>query len=246
MRLCLIVLLGLMPLWQKCSVVRPFLQVPTKGAFTVDLHHRVRLLIRANSNNRNIETYRDHRTTERYFEGEEEESYQRRNFILGVSAGLLVAPQISGATDLSIIRSGSSPLLPVPAITREFSWPLGKVAFSLLPLAGTSTRRVTVEETIVEGQIWTHDQLQGIVNVNVPVRQIVIRLSEQAGGGLWILNPVAPTPVRKNVYYSKILLFSLWFSFLSSLAYLVIIILLSCHNYLSLNILFLATNTHDA
>jgi hypothetical protein len=81
-----------------------------------------------------------------------------------------------------------------PQFTNEMSWPLGKVAFSLLPLAGTSTRRATVEDCLVPDQIWTHDQIQGVVNVNVPVRQTVIRLSPEAGGGLWVHNPVAPTP----------------------------------------------------
>lgn len=81
--------------------------------------------------------------------------------------------------------------MPSPAFTKEVSWPLGKVAFSLLPLAGTSTRRATVEECVVKDTIWTHDQLQGVVNVNVPVRQTVIKLKD---GGLWVHNPVAPTP----------------------------------------------------
>ncbi|KAL7461599.1 hypothetical protein ACHAXS_002017 [Conticribra weissflogii] len=122
------------------------------------------------------------------------------------------------------------------ATAREMTWPLGKVAFSLLPLAGSYTPRVTVMETIFdpssssssvgdgesrrrrnnnerriknhgnaattakyaktkEGQgIWTFDQVQGVVNVNVPVRMTVIKLSPAAGGGLWILNPLAPTP----------------------------------------------------
>jgi hypothetical protein len=70
------------------------------------------------------------------------------------------------------------------------TWPIGKVAFSLLPLAGTSSRRATVEATVVPDTIWTHDQIQGIVNVNVPVRQTVVKLST---GGLWVHNPVAPT-----------------------------------------------------
>ena len=82
-------------------------------------------------------------------------------------------------------------IVPTPAFTSDLSWPLGKVAFSLLPLAGTYSRRATVEETIVKDLIWTHDQIQGVVNVNVPVRQTVIRLQS---GGLWIHNPVAPTP----------------------------------------------------
>ena len=85
----------------------------------------------------------------------------------------------------------SSLVVPTPPFTKDVSWPLGKVAFSLLPLAGTSSRRATVEECIVPNQMWTHDQIQGIVNVNVPVRQTVIKLSS---GGLWVHNPVAPTP----------------------------------------------------
>lgn len=86
------------------------------------------------------------------------------------------------------------PIVQTPPFTEDLSWPLGKVAFSLLPLAGTSTRRATVQQEIVPDAIWTFDQLQGIVNVNVPVRQTVIRLSPAAGGGLWVHNPVAPTP----------------------------------------------------
>jgi len=46
----------------------------------------------------------------------------------------------------------------------------------------------------VDGTIWTHDQIQGVVNVNVPVRQTVVKLSKKAGGGLLVHNPVAPTP----------------------------------------------------
>lgn len=70
------------------------------------------------------------------------------------------------------------------------SWPLGRIAFSLLPLSGTD-RRKTMEAEVVKGQMWTHDQIQGVVNVNVPVRQTVVRLRD---GGLWVHNPVAPTP----------------------------------------------------
>jgi len=78
----------------------------------------------------------------------------------------------------------------VPPVQPETSWPLASVAFSLLPLAAGS-RRKTLETTVVPGQLWTHDQLQGIVNVNVPVRSTVVKLKE---GGLWVHNPVAPTP----------------------------------------------------
>eukprot|EP00804_Cyclotella_cryptica_P019775 CCRYP_009671-RA/>CCRYP_009671-RA protein AED:0.11 eAED:0.11 QI:107/1/1/1/1/1/5/328/561 len=88
-------------------------------------------------------------------------------------------------------------LLEVPTQTRETTWPLGKVAFSLLPLAGSYSRRATVKETIIDdgiNGIWTFDQIQGVVNVNVPVRMTVIKLSSSSGGGLWIHNPLAPTP----------------------------------------------------
>lgn len=85
----------------------------------------------------------------------------------------------------------SSFAIPSPVDSASTSWPFGKVAFSLLPLAGTSSRRATIETTIIEDTMWTHDQIQGVVNVNVPVRQTVIRLKD---GGLWVHNPVAPTP----------------------------------------------------
>lgn len=93
----------------------------------------------------------------------------------------------------ALASSASAPLyaVPSPADSAAKSWPLGKVAFSLLPLAGTFTRRATVETTIIKDIMWTHDQIQGVVNVNVPVRQTVIRLKD---GGLWVHNPVAPTP----------------------------------------------------
>lgn len=99
-----------------------------------------------------------------------------------VSATMLPAPAFA---------ESPATIVPSPAFTKDVSWPLGKVAFSLLPLAGTSSRRATVEECIIPDTIWTHDQIQGIVNVNVPVRQTVIRLKD---GGLWVHNPVAPTP----------------------------------------------------
>jgi len=65
------------------------------------------------------------------------------------------------------------------------------VAFSLLPLA-PGKRRKTLQQVIVPGKVWTHDQIQGVVNVNVPVRETVVKLAG-GGGGLWVHNPVAPT-----------------------------------------------------
>jgi len=95
------------------------------------------------------------------------------------------------ATD-SLVRARA--VRPVGAVARPRidigqSWPLGRVAFSLLPLSG-SDRRKTLQTEVVRERVWTHDQIQGIVNVNVPVRQTVIRLRE---GGLWVHNPVAPS-----------------------------------------------------
>ena len=72
------------------------------------------------------------------------------------------------------------------------SFPLGRIAFSLLPLAGIE-ERVTTQQEIVRNEMWTLDQLQGVLAVNVPVRATVIKLSAAAGGGLLIHNPVAPT-----------------------------------------------------
>eukprot|EP00984_Skeletonema_dohrnii_P024705 scaffold13838_cov104-Skeletonema_dohrnii-CCMP3373.AAC.3 len=91
----------------------------------------------------------------------------------------------------ALAAATSATAVPIPPQSRYTSWPLGKVAFSLLPLAGSYTRRATVMEEVVPNTIWTMDQIQGVVNVNVPVRMTVIKLS---GGGLWILNPLAPTP----------------------------------------------------
>lgn len=177
-------LFGLLSLWQKFAIVQPF--VSPKGS-TVGLHRLSRLSIFLNGSGDDENPVADD------IDGNlKESSFPRRSFILGISGGLFIAPSAfnsAAAVPSSAIASSSNAAAAVPSLTREFSWPLGKVAFSLLPLAGTSTRRATVEEIIVDGHIWTHDQLQGIVNVNVPVRQVVVQLSAKAGGGLWVLNP---------------------------------------------------------
>ena len=107
----------------------------------------------------------------------------RRSFIASTAATIL-------STVSSVALTNNNPALAAtaastttadiitPAFSKEVSWPLGKVAFSLLPLAATSTRRATVEECLVEDMIWTHDQIQGVVNVNVPVRQIVVKVRD--------------------------------------------------------------------
>jgi hypothetical protein len=181
-----LLLLGLVPLRQKLTLVYPFV---SPKVCTVGLHHFSRSSFFPNAcvTNENI-------VTDGMDGNLEEKLFPRRSFFLGITGGLFIAPSMlisaaAATTTPAVTSSSNAAAVAVPPLTREFSWPLGKVAFSLLPLAGTSTRRATVEETIVDGHIWTHDQLQGIVNVNVPVRQIVVRLSEKSGGGLWVLNP---------------------------------------------------------
>ena len=119
---------------------------------------------------------------------------ERRRWLLqsltSASASLVLAGARAGPT-WAASASSNEYLVPTPPNTRDLTWPVGKVAFSLLPLAGTFTRRATIETCLVPDTMWTHDQIQGIVNVNVPVRQTVVRLRN---GNFWIHNPVAPTP----------------------------------------------------
>eukprot|EP01038_Epipyxis_sp_PR26KG_P015149 gene15149-20406_t len=75
------------------------------------------------------------------------------------------------------------------AESNDLKWKLSPIAFSLLPLSPL-TRRKTIIETIVKDEVWTLDQIQGIINVNVPVRSTIIKLDSY---GLLIYNPVAPT-----------------------------------------------------
>lgn len=84
----------------------------------------------------------------------------------------------------------TSEAITVPAFEDKYAWPLGSIAFSLLPLA-PGRRRKTILEEVVPSKLWTLDQLQGIINVNVPVRSVVIKLRD---GGLFVYNPIAPTP----------------------------------------------------
>ena len=110
---------------------------------------------------------------------------------------VLLTTTISTSGGMAMAASPESAVAAtVPASSRATYWPLGKVAFSLLPLAGTYTRRATVLETVctanderrdgremtkssdvANGRVWTLDQIQGVVNVNVPVRMVVIKVS---------------------------------------------------------------------
>ena len=88
------------------------------------------------------------------------------------------------------LSGGTLPQAPSKDARLQFG--LGKFAFSLLPLSPEAVgRRKTLLTEVVKGQVWTLEQVQGIINVNVPVRMTVIKLSN--GKGLFVNNPVAPT-----------------------------------------------------
>eukprot|EP00591_Stephanopyxis_turris_P002475 CAMPEP_0195513692 /NCGR_PEP_ID=MMETSP0794_2-20130614/5286_1 /TAXON_ID=515487 /ORGANISM="Stephanopyxis turris, Strain CCMP 815" /LENGTH=517 /DNA_ID=CAMNT_0040641769 /DNA_START=78 /DNA_END=1631 /DNA_ORIENTATION=- len=62
--------------------------------------------------------------------------------------------------------------------------------WGILPV-GPYKRKKTIRTTIVPGKMWTFDQKFGILNVQVPVRMTVVKLST---GGLFIYDAVAATP----------------------------------------------------
>lgn len=62
-----------------------------------------------------------------------------------------------------------------------------------LPVGPYKTKRTAQLETLVADNLWTLDQKFGILDVQVPLRMVVIRLSPASGGGLWIYNPIAAT-----------------------------------------------------
>ncbi|MBT9317156.1 DUF4336 domain-containing protein [Leptothoe spongobia] len=68
----------------------------------------------------------------------------------------------------------------------DWSWPW----WPLLPLYPYGQRR-TLRREVITNQVWTFDQMQGILYVVVPIRMTVIRL---AAGGLLVYAPIAPTP----------------------------------------------------
>jgi hypothetical protein len=73
--------------------------------------------------------------------------------------------------------------------TREVK-PTDYGLWGVLPV-GTYKSKKTISKEIVAGAIWTFDQKFGILNVQVPLRMTVVRLSD---GGLLVYNPVAATP----------------------------------------------------
>jgi hypothetical protein len=72
--------------------------------------------------------------------------------------------------------------------TREVD-PTDYALWGVLPV-GTYKKKKTIRQTIVDGQIWTFDQKFGILNVQVPLRMTVVKLSD---GGLFVYDPVAAT-----------------------------------------------------
>ncbi|NEQ50590.1 MAG: DUF4336 domain-containing protein [Leptolyngbya sp. SIO3F4] len=68
----------------------------------------------------------------------------------------------------------------------DWSWPW----WPLVPLYPYGQRR-TLRREIIANQVWTFDQMQGILYVVVPIRMTVIRLH---AGGLLVYAPIAPTP----------------------------------------------------
>ena len=99
---------------------------------------------------------------------------------LSAASGLNVSPTNPAAATTSIKK---------PSYSSSLDWKLQRFAFSLLPLA-PGARRKTMREEIVKNSVWTFDQIQGVVNVNTPVRSTVIKLKS---GGLFVYNPVGPT-----------------------------------------------------
>ncbi|GAA6620905.1 DUF4336 domain-containing protein [Scytonema sp. NUACC26] len=69
---------------------------------------------------------------------------------------------------------------------KDWSWPF----WPIVPLYPYGKRRTLCRE-VVEGTIWTFEQVQGALYTVVPIRMTVIKLS---AGGLFIYAPVAPTP----------------------------------------------------
>mmetsp|Transcript_47972 Transcript_47972/g.57841 ORF Transcript_47972/g.57841 Transcript_47972/m.57841 type:complete len:510 (+) Transcript_47972:117-1646(+) len=88
---------------------------------------------------------------------------------------------------------GSLALLGSFAATRETK-PTDYGLYGVLPI-GPYKRKKTIFNEIVPNQIWTLDQKFGILNVQVPVRMVVVKLKGAGGrGGLFVYNPIAATP----------------------------------------------------
>lgn len=78
--------------------------------------------------------------------------------------------------------------------TREIR-PTDYGLWGVLPV-GTYKSKKTIQREVVPGKIWTFDQKFGILNVQVPLRMVVVKLGDDGPGkaGLFVYNPVAATP----------------------------------------------------
>ena len=65
--------------------------------------------------------------------------------------------------------------------------------WGVLPVGPYKSKPTAPMETVVPGEVWTFDQKFGILNVQVPSRMVVVKLSEASGGGLFVYNPIAAT-----------------------------------------------------
>lgn len=71
-----------------------------------------------------------------------------RRAALQILSSVPILTSAAAASPASALELKSA-VLPIPPQARETSWPLGKVAFSLLPLAGSYSRRATGERCMV-------------------------------------------------------------------------------------------------
>ena len=118
----------------------------------------------------------------------------RRGFL-----GTAAASVLGAFNPWAAVAAGEAPAAPdVVSLQNQYLAATSKAAHPerwypywwALPLAPYGSKTTTVAE-VVPGKVWTFDQLQGLLDVLVNVRMTVIALES---GGLWIHNPVAPTP----------------------------------------------------
>jgi hypothetical protein len=124
-------------------------------------------------------------------------SGSRRGFLGTVSAAFATFAPFASAPAPSV-AAGEPPAYPDVVTMQEAFWAKSTKAahperwypyWWALPLAPYGSK-TTAMATIVPGQVWAFDQLQGLLDVLVNVRMTVVALE---GGGLWVHNPVAPT-----------------------------------------------------
>ena len=117
----------------------------------------------------------------------------RRGF-LGTTAAAAFAA-LPWVKDIAAVAAGEPPAYPDVITMQESFW--AKSTKAAHPDVGTHTggrfplgpgSKATAMNTVVPDEIWTFDQLQGLLDVYVNVRMTVIALE---GGGLWVHNPVA-------------------------------------------------------